>query len=40
MMVATFPYIMSACSLGLSLYFQTQGGYKPKILISQAEKER
>ena len=30
---------MLACYLGLVLYFQTKGGYKPQILISEKEEE-
>ena len=39
MMVAIFPCIMFASYIGLILYFQTRGGYKPKILITQAEED-
>ena len=35
---AIFPVIMLACYLGLVLYFRSQGGYKPKILISEKEE--
>ena len=37
--VAAFPCVMFVCYLGLLVYFRTQGGYKPKILISEKEEE-
>lgn len=37
--VAIFPCIMLACYLALIVYFQTQGGYKAKFLISPKEEE-
>ncbi|GAC1448418.1 MAG: MFS transporter [Isosphaeraceae bacterium] len=40
MTVALFPCIMLASYLGLIVYFQSRGGYKPKILISDKEEER
>ena len=38
MTVALFPCVMLACYLGLIVYFQTKGGYKPKILIDDKEE--
>ena len=40
MTVAIFPCIMLVCYLGLIVYFKSQGGYKPKILISQEEEAK
>jgi len=37
--VAIFPCIMFVCYLALIVYFKSQGGYKPKILISEKEEE-
>jgi hypothetical protein len=37
--VAILPCIMFACYAALLLYFKTQGGYKPKILLSQKEED-
>jgi MFS family permease len=37
--VALFPCIMLASYLGLIVYFQTKGGYKPKIAITDKEEE-
>jgi hypothetical protein len=37
--VAIFPCIMFVCYLALILYFKSQGGYKPKMLISEKEEE-
>ncbi|WP_406696458.1 MFS transporter [Singulisphaera sp. Ch08] len=37
--VAIFPCIMFVCYVALILYFKSQGGYKPKILISEKEEE-
>ena len=39
MTVALFPCVMLVCYLGLIVYFQSKGGYKPKILISEKEEE-
>ncbi|MFO0959193.1 MAG: MFS transporter [Isosphaeraceae bacterium] len=39
MTVAIFPCIMLVCYLILLGYFKTQGGYKPKILISEKEEQ-
>ena len=39
MTVAIFPCVMLACYLGLIAYFKAQGGYKPKILVSEREEE-
>ena len=36
--VAIFPCMMLVCYLGLIVYFRTQGGYKPKILICEKEE--
>jgi hypothetical protein len=36
--VAIFPCIMLACYLLLIVYFKAQGGYKPKIIISEKEE--
>lgn len=36
--VAIFPCIMLACYLLLIVYYQLQGGYKPKILLSEKEE--
>lgn len=38
MTVAIFPCIMLTCYLILLGYFKTQGGYKPKVLISDKEE--
>ncbi len=37
--VAIFPCIMFVCYVALIAYFQTQGGYKPKMLITPEEEE-
>jgi hypothetical protein len=39
MTVAILPVIMFICYLALILYFKSQGGYKPKIIISEKEEE-
>lgn len=39
MTVAIFPCIMLVCYLILLGYFKTQGGYKPKVLISEKEEQ-
>ena len=36
---AIFPCVMLVCYLGLVLYFRSQGGYKPQIIISEKEEE-
>jgi hypothetical protein len=38
MTVALFPCIMLACYLGLIVYFQSKGGYKAKMLISDKDE--
>ena len=38
LVVSTFPCFMLVCYLGLIAYFQTRGGYKPEILISEKEE--
>jgi MFS family permease len=35
---AIFPCVMLVCFLSLVIYFATQGGYKPKIIISAKEE--
>ena len=35
---AIFPCIMLVCYLGLVIYFQTRGGYKPQIIIGEQEE--
>ncbi|HEX4129085.1 MAG TPA: MFS transporter [Pirellulales bacterium] len=37
--VAVLPAIMFVCYVGLLVYFQSRGGYKPEVLISQAEED-
>ncbi len=36
--VAAFPCVMFVCYVLLIVYFRTQGGYKPKILITEREE--
>lgn len=38
LVVSTFPCVMLVCYLLLIGYFQTKGGYKPQILISEKEE--
>ena len=35
---AIFPCVMLVCYLGLVAYFNSKGGYKPKIIISDKEE--
>jgi hypothetical protein len=37
--VAIFPVIMFVSYIGLIVYFQSRGGYKPKVLITEKEEE-
>ncbi|MDX2035955.1 MAG: MFS transporter [Isosphaeraceae bacterium] len=37
--VALFPCVMFVCYMILILYFKSQGGYKPQILVTEKEEE-
>jgi MFS family permease len=39
LVVAAFPCVMLVCYLILVAYFQSRGGYKPQIIISEKEEE-
>ena len=36
--VAIFPCVMFACYVALILYYRSQGGYKPQILVTDKEE--